>query len=270
MAIEGARTGAYRAKDYRADDERRYHVGIVVGPELSAWVVRDTLNSSVAALAWAPEGKALDHADLPRQPRSVTFVALPEWSTLVPDGALAPGTAVDHLALVHGKLPSQLVREEPVQPLGAQCLYVNGSIHERAVLDRYPIARSLPLQAVLVHGTRTRSMQGPTLLMHRGGERLDIAIADKGDLLLSSSYPARTAEDVLYFCLMAAERVDRDPAQLAVRVGGTHLSTNDRDLLSRYFADAASAIPASLAGPIPSGVETDRWLAAFDQFACVS
>lgn len=270
MAIEGARTGAFRAKDYRADDERRYHVGIVIGPELSAWVARDMLNSSVAALAWAPEGMALDHADLPRQPRSVTFVALPEWSTLVPDGALAPGTAVDHLALVHGKLPSQLVREEPVQPLGAQCLYVNESIHERTVLDRYPIARSLPLQAVLVHGARTRSMQGPTLLMHRGSERLDIAMADKGDLLLSSSYPARTAEDVLYFCLMAAERVDRDPTLLAVRVGGTHLSTNDRDLLSRYFADAASAIPASLAGPIPSGVETDRWLAAFDQFACVS
>ncbi|MBL7944617.1 MAG: DUF3822 family protein [Flavobacteriales bacterium] len=270
MAIEGVTTGAYRANDYRPEEERRYHVGIVIGPALSAWVVRDARNTHVAALAWAAEERALKHADLPQHPRSVTFVALPEWSTLVPDGALEPGTAVDHLTLVHGKLPSHLVREEPVQPLGAQCLYVNESIHERAVLDRYPIARSLPLQGVLVHGARTRSMQGPTMLMHRGGERLDIAIADKGNLLLSSSYPARTAEDVLYFCLMAADRVGCDPGRLAVRLGGTHLMTTDRELLGRYFVDTASAVPPTTMATIPTTVEVDRWLAAFDQFACVS
>lgn len=270
MAIEGAATGVYRAKDYRADIERRYHVGIVIGPELSAWVVRDTQNMHVAALAWAMERQALMHADLPQHPRSVTFVALPEWSTLVPDGALEPGTAVDHLTLVHGKLPSQVVREEPVQPLGAQCLYVNESTYERLVLDRYPIARSLPLQGVLVHGARTRSMQGPTLLMHRGGERLDIAIADKGNLLLSSSYPARTAEDVLYFCLMATERVGYDPKRIAIRLGGTHLTTTDRELLGRYFVDTASAVPTAITGTMPANVEVDRWLAAFDQIACVS
>lgn len=267
MASEGTATGAYRANDYRAADDRRYHVGIVIGPDVSAWVARDVRDTRVAALAWAPAGQALHAGDPPTHPRSVTFVALPEWSTLVPEGALQPGTAVDHLALVHGKLPSRPVREEPVQPLGAQCLYVNASDHERTVLDRYPIARSLPLQAVLVHGARSRSLQGPTLLMHRGSERLDIAVANKGELLLSSSYPARTAEDVLYFCLLAAERVGCDPSTLAVRLGGTHLDPADRETLRRYFGDTASSVAPTSA---LAGVQPDRWLAAFEQFACVS
>lgn len=270
MSIDRTTEGAYRVKDHRADQERAHHVGIVIGPELSAWVARDVRDLRVVAMAWGTDATALRHADLPKQPRSVTFVSLPEWSTLVPDGALEPGTTLHHLKLVHGKLPTTAVREEPVATLGAQCLYVNTAEHERMVLDRFPIARSLPLQAVLVNGARTRSANGPVLVMHRGAERLDVAIADKGTLLLSSSYPARTAEDMLYFCLMAAERCGFAPGTIAVRSGGTHLVHFDRELLSRYFTDHSTAVPRNATDIWPADADAGRWLAAFDQFACVS
>lgn len=270
MPIDGPASGAYRVKGYAPDQERTYHLGVVIGPETSAWVARDDRNAQVVALAWAPGAEALRHADLPKHPRSVTYVSLPQWSTLVPDGALEAGTTIDHLKLVHGRLPSTTVREEPVETLGAQCLYVSEAGHERIVLDRYAFARSLPLQAVLVHSARTRSGNGPVLLIHRGAERLDVAIAERGALLLSSSYPARTAADVLYFCLLATERTGQKPATISLRIGGTHITHADRDLLGRYFPDAAPARPSLQTAPLPDSIEADRWLAAFEQSVCVS
>lgn len=270
MSSERTAEGAFQVKDHNAEQERAHHVGIVIGPAIAAWVARDVLDGRVVAVAWGTDTGVFRQPALPERPRSVTFVSLPEWSTLVPDGALEPGSTLDHLKLVHGKLPSTAVREEPVATLGAQCLYVNAADHERQVLERFPIARSLPLQAVLVNGARTRSANGPVLLMHRGAERLDIAIANKGSLLLSSSYPARTAEDMLYFCLMATERCGFAPGDIAIRSGGTHLVHFDRALLSRYFAEHSSAIVGASNDSWPAGAEVERWLAAFDQFACVS
>jgi len=268
MATELNMTGAFRAKNHTADAERAHHVGMVIGPDLAAWVARDLATDEVTAMAWAPDLDVLRHTDLPERPRSVTYVSLPEWSTLVPDGALEPGTSADHLKLVFGKLPGNVVREEPVNTISAQCLYVNEAAHERAILERFPIARSLPLQAVLVHGARARSHAGPILLLHRGAERVDVAVASKGELLLSTSYPARTSEDLLYFCLLATERTGHTPNAIRPYVGGTHLTAADRILLGNYFPDLLPAIPITPANaPID---EAERWLAAFDQFACVS
>lgn len=269
MAIDQLAAAAFRVKGLTMDQASSYHLGIILGPDVSGWVVRDVRNAMVIAMAWAPDGSALQHADLPRHPRQVTYVSLPEWSTLVPTGALEEGTGAHHLALVHGKLPNTTVREEPMSTVGAQCLFVNEAHHERQVLGLYPNARSLPLQAVLVNGAQTRSHGGPTLLLHRGAQRSDIAIADRGELLLSSSYPARTPEDVLYFCLMTTEQCGLEPQDVALRSGGTHLSSDDRPLLDRYFKDHAPALSAPPAlGANDAAVA--RLLAAFDQFACVS
>ncbi len=268
MATELNMTGAFRAKSHTADAERAHHVGMVIGPDLAAWVARDLATDEVTAMAWAPDLNVLRHADLPERPRSVTYVSLPEWSTLVPDGALEPGTSADHLKLVFGKLPGNAVREEPVNTISAQCLYVNEAAHERTILERFPIARSLPLQAVLVHGTRARSHAGPVLLFHRGAERVDVAIASKGELLLSTSYPARTSEDLLYYCLLATERTGHTPESIRLHAGGTHLTSADRALLSTYFSTILAAVPSTTTGGAVA--EPERWLAAFDQSACVS
>lgn len=270
MVVERLTPGSHRSKDHRPEAERIHHVAMVLGQGVSGWVAHDMERGHVTALHWAPDADAIRSKDLPGHPRSVTYVTLPEWSTLVPDGALEPGTALEHLTLVHGRLPIGNVREESVDTLRAQCLYVPDPSNERLILERYPIARSLPLQAIMVNGVRSRARLGPALLMHRGADRLDVAIADRQDLLLSSSYPARTPEDILYFCLMAAEQAGLRPDDIALRSGGTHLTKGDRDLLSSYFADHAAAVPSTAIGDLPGGMEAERWLAAFDQITCVS
>ena len=270
MVAERLAPGSHRSKDYRPEVGRMYHVALVLGQGVSAWVAHDMDSGRVAAMHWAPDADAVRSTDLPSHPRSVTYVTLPEWSTLVPDGALEPGSALDHLTLVHGRSPVGSVREESVGTLGAQCLYVSDLTHERLILERYPMARSLPLQAVLVNGALSRARLGAVLLMHRGADRLDVAIAGGQGLLLSSSYPARTPEDVLYFCLMATERAGLRPDGIALRSGGTHLAKGDRDLLNTYFADHAAAVPAMAVGALPGGMEAERWSAAFDQITCVS
>lgn len=268
MVNEPLLAGACRSAHYDLGSERAYHLAIVAGPDVTAWVARDA--ERIVAMAWSAGDAALRHADLPRHPRSVTYVSLPEWSTLVPDGALTPGTDEAHLRLVHGRIPHNTVREEPVATLGAQCLYVHEAATEAAVLARFPNARSLPLQAILVNGVRSHPHAHGTLLLHRGAERLDVVVADKDRILLSTSYPARTAEDVLYFCLHAVERIDLDPDHVAVRSGGTHLTAADRALLDRYFADHASAVHTELTSGLIGDHEADRWLAAIDQATCVS
>ncbi len=262
--------GHQNVPGYDASREREHHLGILIGQDVSAWVAHDLRTLQPVAMGWGPDTDALRSADLPKQPRSVTYVSLPEWSTLVPDGALEPTAAASHLSLVHGKLPHDAVRDEPVRTLGASCIYVHDEAHVRVVLERFPNARSLPLQALLVRGAQARSSSAPVILVHRGKDRADIAVARGQEILLTSSYPARTAEDLLYFCLMAAERCGLQPTSACLRSGGTHLQHNERELLTRYFADHDTAVPFRWPGSRTNEHEADRWLAAFDQFACVS
>lgn len=268
MKIEPMNAGSYRSTDHAPARERAYHLAIVAGPDATAWVARDA--QKVTAMAWSRDESALCDPHLPKHPRTVTFVSLPEWSTLVPDGALVPGSDKAHLALVHGNLPASTVREEPVRTLAAQCLYMNEARAERTVLEQFANARSLPLQAVLVNGALGRSHDGCVVLLHRGADRMDIALAERELLLLSTSYPARTSEDVLYYCLMAIERVGRLPDQVVVRSGGTHLCDGDRAILDRYFRDHRPAVDPALHDQLSGVVHAERWLAAFDQAACVS
>lgn len=263
--------GSLKVNGFAPQREREHHLGILIGQGLSAWVAHDMKTLKPVAMGWGPNADALRSLDLPQLPRMVTYVSLPEWSTLVPDGALDPAAATDHLALVHGRLPSHAVRDEPVDTLGANCIYVHDELNESLVLARFPSARSLPLQALLVRGAQARSTTVPVLLIHRGHDRVDIAVARGQQVLLSSSYPARTPEDLLYFCLLAAERCGLKTDALALRSGGTHLTTNERELLTRYFIDHTSAIahpwPGSQSTEAPA---SDNWFAAFEQFACVS
>jgi hypothetical protein len=198
-------------------------------------------------------------------------VSLPEWSTLVPDGALAPGTEARHLALVHGTLPTGAMRDEPVPSLGATCIYVHDDRLEQPVLDRFPKARPLPMQALMVRAALARSTNGPVLLLHRSTDRADVAVARRGELLLSNMYPARSAQDLLYFLLLAVERCGLAPGTVELQLGGTHLGDMERDLLGRYFERVAPVVQApwtATGGGAP--LQPERWWAVLEQFACVS
>lgn len=263
--------GHLRRSGYDPTIERVHHIGLLIGQGVSAGFVHDMRTGEPQFLVWAADVPALFLATLPKQPRSVSFVLLPEWSTLVPDGALGTNSGMQHLALVHGRLPHGALHDEPVRTLGATCLYTHDGTQEQGIVERYPNARSMPLQAILVRSAQSRSTSGPVLLMHRGLDRTDVCIAHGQRVLLSTSYPVRTAEDLLYFCLLATERCGLAPDKIAMRYGGTHLEPAERGLLQRYFSLAASATPSLWPGNTgESATPVDRWSAAVDQFACVS
>lgn len=211
---------------------------------------------------------AFDAEDLPMHPASISFVSLPEWSALVPEGALERGTEARHLSLAHGKLPTGALRDEPVPDIGARCIYVHDDELERDVLDRFPGARPVPMSSLMLRGALSRSGSGAVLLLHRSHDRMDAALASKGRLLLCNTYPARSSQDLLYFALLAAQGCGLDPATVRVECGGTQLVQHEVNLLGRYFGGMQAAT-----GPWQAEADDPgrwRWLALTEQFACAS
>ena len=263
--------GSCAASRYVPDQERTYHLSLLIGQDVSAWAAHDLSNGAVMALGWGKGDQALRDDLLPQRPVSVSFVSLPEWSALVPDAALVPGTEALHLKLVHGGIPTGAMRDEPIAPLAATCIYVHDDITERGVLNRYPNARALPLHGVLVRAVAARHGRTPIILAHRTAERLDVNVMKEGRLVLSNSYPTRSVNDVLYFVLLAAEATALDPASTELQLCGTHVGKPDIDLLRRYFTHCVPASGAGWSELHPTeAAAPERWLAALDQFACVS
>ncbi|MFN3874750.1 MAG: DUF3822 family protein [Flavobacteriales bacterium] len=259
------KSGGWIAPHYDPARERAWHLSMLVARDVCSWCAHDAATGEAAALRWSPGGAALNADDLPGSPTAATFVTLPEWGALVPDAALAPGAEADHLRLVHGGLPTGAMRTEPFGRLGATCVYVHDDEAERQVLDRFPSARPLPLLTLMASAALARAEQGPMLLLHRSHDRLDAAAADRGRLLLCTTYPARSSQDTLYFALLAAEGAAMLPSTARLRYGGTHLTPHEEGLLKRFFADAEPAATAPSAE-----VPAHRWLALLEQFACAS
>lgn len=264
------KSGGWSAQRYEPARERAWHLSMLVDEAQCAWCAHDAGTGEAVALHWSEGIAALDSDALPFHPVTTSFLTLPEWSALVPEAALVPGREADHLRLVHGRVPTGALRSEAVERIGAICVYLHDDELERAVLDRFPSARPVPMQSLMARGALARSAEGPALLIHRGHDRLDAAVADRGRLLLSNAYPARSSQDSLYFTLLAIEGAGLEPASLRLHSSGTHLSMHERDLLQRFVPKAGPAIEPWPGHLHPPGQEPHRWLALLEQFACAS
>jgi len=242
-----------------------------MAPELHAWCVHDRATGAVMALQ-ADLGEDMPAQDrTPLKPASVSFTALPETSTLVPESALTAGNEMRHLKLVHGTLPTGLLRDEPIATLGARCIYLHDEAAERILMGRYPHARSLPMQGTMVHAAMARSGQATALVIHRSALRVDMAIANEGRLLLSNNFHAVTAEDVLYYALFVLEQCGISPKACVLHMGGTHLAATEEELLTRYFERALPLIASNDPMVVGSGLEhPHHWSGLIEQFACAS
>jgi hypothetical protein len=257
--------------EYDPAREHAWHLSIWMAPELHAWCVHERASGEVVALQ-ADHGEDMPAQDrTPLKPVSVTFTALPEASTLVPESALTPGNEMRHLRMVHGALPTGLLRDEPIPTLGARCIYLHDEAAERILMGRYPHARSLPLQGTMVHAAMARSGHGTALVVHRSDVRVDVAIAHEGRLLLSNNFHAVTAEDVLYYTLFALEQCGTAPKGCTLHMGGTHFSAPEEELLARYFERALPLIAPDDPMITGSGLEqAHHWSGLIGQFACAS
>lgn len=255
---------------YNPAKDHAWHLAVWLAPDLHAWCIHDRDTGQLAALV-AGTGNGLPSVNrLPIKPASVSFTAIPEVSTLVPKGALQPGSELQHLKLVHGKVPPGLLRDEPIDTLGAHCLYLHDEQAEEDLLKRFPGARSLPLQGTLISHGLARSAEGPVMVLHRSSTRVDLVVAEHGRLLLSNTYYATVPEDVLYYTLLAAEQCGLRPDTLNLRAGGTHLTSTEEHLLAGYFAKGpkpsiSSSDPVLALLTVPNA---HHWTGLIEQFPC--
>lgn len=215
--------------------------------------------------------RAVHTSELPQlgrtltDPGSASSIVLPEWSVLVPDGALMEGTEAVYLRTAFGREPVGVLRRDPVEALAAQSIHVHEPGAESQAMAQLPLARPLALQALLVRAAMRRRADRDVLLLHLGTDRMDVVLATHGTIALSNSFPVRTPEDALYFALLATERTKHEPQDLQLLFCGPHAHDNVVALLERYFAHCAPAGPNT-----PIAIERpDRWLALTEQFACV-
>jgi hypothetical protein len=258
--------------EYDPAQDHAWHLGCWLAPGLQAWCVHDRRNGKLMALAAAP-GDSFPLAErLPQRPASVSFTAMPEVGTLVPESALAPGTEMRHLAMVHGTVPTGLLRDEPIGLLDARCIYLHDETAERKLLEQYPNARSLPLQGTLVNHALARSAAGAVAVVLRSSSRMDLAIAERGKLLLCNTFHATVPDDLLYYTLFCLERCGIAPAAVELRVGGTHLAPTEEHLLSNYFARGATPTTAP-DDAVLNGLQLPQahhWTGLTEQFPCAS
>ena len=259
------------ATTYDPARERAWHLSVWLSPEVQAWCAHDVLNGHCVALQAGTGAELPQPLLLPERPVSVSFTALPEISTLVPESALAPGTEMRHLKMVHGQLPTGLLRDEPISSLAARCVYLHDEEAEHRLMSRFPNARSLPLQAVLVNGVLARSAKKKAILLHRSATRLDLAIAHDQRLLLSNTFHATNAEDVLYYTLFALEQTGLGPDDVHTFVSGTHLTQPDEELMARYLPNVLPALmPTDKIVSLSGSSAPHHFMPLLEQFSCAS
>lgn len=259
---------AYFHPEYMPEREHAWHLGCWLESGTEAWCVQELGTGRLMAL-YADKGDGLPQDErLPGHPSTVSFTALPETSTLVPESALVPGTELRHLKLVHGKVPTGLLRDEPVEAIGAHCIYLHDETAERSLTGRYPQARPVPLRSVLIR--LGLEGNGSRLVLYRTRQRMDLVLADAGRLLLSNSWHATSKEDLLYYALFALEQCGMAPGQVELRTGGSHLNGAEEQLLGGYFAQMAPLRTLGGAGVEGGpGPEAHHWAALLEQYACV-
>lgn len=251
----------YFADHYQPTRDRAWHLSIWTSPGHTAWCVHDVADGKVVALATAAGDRLTQEELLPRNPASASFIAVPEVSTLVPEGVLESGREAAHLALVHGPLPEGTLRDEPIDALSARCIYLHDEAAEQRLLERFPQARPVALQALLVRAAMAMAADRPILLVHRGGASCEVVIARRDRVLLANSYLAPSATDVLYFALYALDRTGLQPDAVNPLLSGAALSAEELALLRDY-------LPVSEGGPaLPLSTE-DRWFAVLQQWPC--
>lgn len=241
------------------------HVGLLLGPGFAGWCAHERSSGKLIALHTAFRAE-LPHTDLiPREAASASCVVLPEWSILVPESALVPGSEAVHWGASFGREPLGTLRTEGLELLDAQTIHTHDPAMERSAHSFLPHARTLSLQALLVRAAMAQRTDRDVLLVHCSTDRIDVVLAVHGSILLSNTFPARTSEDVLYFALLAAERCKRKPEELQLLHAGPLAHDRNVVLLERYFQHCA---PATAAG-LPGQANAQHWLALTEQFACV-
>jgi len=233
---------------YEPSAKGRYHLSIGLSDRSVSFAVLDVAQKQFVALfertAIDPNalGKTLSEGsekDLSLlEPISVSAFIKGEASTLVPSGSFIEAHAHQHLAITQSADLNVGVLHETIPSLDVEMLYAQDPEKSDALMKSFPQAKCFDARTVFLNGIARRSAANDiqSLHLHVWENEMDIALFEKGNLLLFNSHYFSSAEDVLYHCIFALDRAEIDRNKIEVQISGAVEDGGDLSiLLSKYF-----------------------------------
>lgn len=242
---------------YEPSAKGRYHLSIGLADRSVSFSILDIAQKQFVALfertAIDPNalGKTLtegaEHDLALIEPISVSAFIKGEASTLVPSGSFVEAQAHQHLALTQSADLNLGVLHETIPSLDVEMLYAQDPEKSDVLMKHFPQAKCFDARTVFLNGIARRSTTNgsPSLHLQIWENEMDIALFEKGNLMLFNSHYFSSAEDVLYHCIFALDRAEIDRNKVEVQVSGAVEEGGDlSDLLAKYFT-----APILLEGP---------------------
>lgn len=238
-----------------------FHITDIARSASLAWkdAAGDSLDALLAAASQEPllSGTAYSSANM-------AIGAGP--AALAPARLFDPAYAADYWLNLSALPSGHSVQADALPALDAYVIYPI----ENSITRVLPGVRKIHLATAWLSGIYhySRNDTGPALYAHTSGKQLMIAAFDGRALRFFNTFAFQTAQDFLYFVLLALDQAQFSLEQTSMFVSGK--MTSDAEiylLLQRYFVAMQFLAPAA-AGPYPAGLPDDRRHWYFD-LACV-
>ncbi len=187
-------------------------------------------------------------------------------AALAPARLFDPSHAADYWLSLSDLPAGYSVQADAIPVLDAYVVYPLDGQSVQAL----PGARNIHLATAWLSGIYRHALRetGPAIYAHTSGKQLMLAAFDGRALRFFNTFTFQTAQDFLYFVLLALDQAQFALEQTLLFVSGKMTSDSEIHLLlQRYFVDMQFLTPAA-AAPYPAGLPDDRRHWYFD-LACI-
>ena len=261
-----------RSAAFRPESAESYELSILTGVDSFAYAIRDRAANQLLAYHTS-ELSAAERADLPATilgrlqgddllERTNFGTTVLGWQTpraaLVPQDLYDDGHRREYLDQLSLISLEDAVQEEWHNELNAHLLYVTTGNSLNAITTTLRAVRTRHVAGGLLNawGLRSRRLAEADVSICLRGKQLIIAAHRAGSLQFFNTYSFATAEDVLYYTLLAYEHCGLLPARAPLYVSGEILAESELyRLLYTYVAEVRFSqygAPPKLAPDLPA------------------
>ena len=261
-----------RSAAFRPEAAESYELSILTGVDSFAYAIRDRAANQLLAYH-ASEFTEAERTDLPEAvlhrlqgdnllERTTFGTTVLGWQTprviLVPQDLYDNNHRRDYLEQLSIVSLEDAVREEWQNELNAHLLYVASGNSLNAIATTLQAARTQHASGGLLNawGLRSRRLAEADVSICLRGKQLTVGAHRAGSLQFFNTYTFASAEDVLYYTLLAYEHCGLLPARAPLYVSGEILSESELyRLLYTYVAEVRFSqygAPPRLAPDLPA------------------